>query len=278
LAAQTVTPDEIIVIDNRSPRSGEIGLAVAEFPGVRLIHIPENRGFTGGMNAGLREVTNEYVLIVEDDMVLRPGCLLAFQCACESEPNIGVASGLILKESTDVIHYAGGDVSLDGIYHFHIRGAGERYRGQFSAPYHVSYVTGAMIFARTDYLRRLGGFRDDFFMYLEDVEFCLRVTRTGRRLLIVPAAIAEHFQPPPGRPSELVEFHQAKNLPVLYLLHARARVLPEFAFRYGLLALARSLVSDRRRFVALARGWWYVLTRLRSLYRERHCIQVAAKA
>src|SRR5205085_1414228 len=116
-------------------------------------------------------------------------------------------------------------------------------------------------FCRTDYLRRLGGFREEFFLYMEDVELCARVRRRGDPITIVPRAKAYHFEPPEGPVPASVEYHKLKNFVTTYLLHAPGRVLPEFACRYGLLAAARAALTDRRQLLLLLAAWGYSLGR-----------------
>jgi GT2 family glycosyltransferase len=270
VASQTCRSTEIIVVDNRSHVSGQVAGVVADHPQVRLIANDTNLGFTGGMNVGIRAARGRYTFLTEDDMVLAPSCMAELAAFMESRPHVGLASGVILKRHTTTIHYAGGRISLGGIYRKVVLGAGDTYRGQYAQPYSVNYVTGAMLFARTDFLRDLGGFREDFFMYHDDDELCARVTRLGKAIMIVPGAMAEHFEPPSGQPAPRTEFHKIKNCAALYLLHAPACVLPEFFVRYGGITTVRQIVARPRLFLTHLRAWAHTLTRVIPLLRERY--------
>jgi GT2 family glycosyltransferase len=127
-----------------------------------------------------------------------------------------------------------------------------------------------VLLTRTDFLRSLGGFREEFFMYTEAVELCLRAARAGRRLAVVPRARAAHFEPPEGvaGPSAL-EFHKLKNFLALYLLHAPARVLPEFFCRYVLLGALRSLAGRGATPGAFGKAVWWAARRAPALLVER---------
>jgi GT2 family glycosyltransferase len=269
VAAQTHRPAEVIVVDNRSLASDEVARLVARFPEYRLIANPTNLGFTGGMNAGLRAAGGEMTLLTEDDMILNPACLAELASLVAARPEVGLASGLILKHGTRQVHCGGGRFRLGGVFQLSILGAGERHTESSGEPYPVGYVTGSLVFARTEFLRDMGGFRDDFFMYFEDVELCARVERRGRKIMIVPQAIAHHFEPPPGAVPDEIEFHKAKNLVALYLLHAPARALPEFVLRYAGLSLLRDLLIRPRRFWCHLRAWGHTLAHLPGLLRDR---------
>jgi GT2 family glycosyltransferase len=149
-----------------------------------------------------------------------------------------------------------------------IHGEGERDEGQFPRPLRVTYIDGAVMFARTDFWRRLGGFREEFFMYVEAVELCAKVAKMGKALTLVPQAKVYHFEPPPGANSSAeFAFHRYKNFFALYLLHARARRLPEFFARYAGLGLPRAAANGSLRPFLRALGW--TARRAPSLLRER---------
>jgi len=271
---------EIIVVDNRSPRSEEVAQTVAEFPSVRLISNPTNLGYTGAMNLAIKTVRGQYVLLTEDDMVLAPACVKEFVSFLETHPEVGLASGLIYRHATRTIHCAGGYLSLGGTYSKKMLRLGETANGHYSEPYPVTYITGAMVFAQTDLLRRLGGFRPDFFLYSEDDELCLRVSRLGLPIMVVPRAVAEHVEHPEGPTSARVEFHKAKNFLALYLLHAPAYCLPEFVIRYGVIVPLRQFAREPRLTVLYLAGWffttirspWLLLQRWLGLSSGRRCL------
>ncbi|MFB3855251.1 MAG: glycosyltransferase family 2 protein [Vicinamibacterales bacterium] len=272
VARQTSPVTETIVVDNRSATSDEIARIVSCYAGVRLVANDRNAGFTGGMNMGLRLASSEHVLLTEDDMVLEPGCVEAFLAFSRRAASRTLSSGLILRDDTGIVHFAGGDVRLDEAYRLAIRGAGcERGSLRQHEPYEVTYLTGALLFARTDSLRKLGGFRDDFFMYMEDVELCLRAARFGYRMVLVPSAIARHASPPAesDRQGADIEFHKVKNLVAVYVLHARARVLPGFLIRYACVDMVRRRFRDPGQYRAAARAWRHSMRRLPALWRER---------
>lgn len=258
---QDCKPFEIIVVDNRSLRSEEVAQIVAEFPSVRLISNATNRGYTGAMNLAIKIVRGQYVFLTEDDMVLAPSCVKELVSFLETHPEVALASGLIYKHATRTIHCAGGHLSLGGIYSKKMLRLGETDNGQCSEPYPVTYITGAMVFAHADLLRRLGGFRPDFFLYCEDDELCLRVSALGLPIMVVPRAVAEHFEQPKAQVSASVEFHKAKNFLALYLLHAPAYCLPEFVLRYGLIVPLRQFARRPRLTVVYLAGWFFTIIR-----------------
>jgi GT2 family glycosyltransferase len=265
IVGQSLRDREIIVVDNRSDASDEIARIVGAFPQAHLVKAEKNLGFTGGMNLGLRYATGRYVFLTEDDIVAEPDCLEILQAYGTTHPRTGLMTGLLLDDGDGTIRCAGGEVALDTVFRLRVIGAGEQDGGQFSEPFDVTYIPGAAVFAPRELLLRLGGFRDDMFMYCEDVDLCLRVAKRGYLITVVPRARFMHLGSPPDPVPDSIEFHKIKNFFSLYVLHAPARILPSVAIRYGVLTMAKAAVRDPKRAVLLARAGAWLLMHLPQL-------------
>jgi hypothetical protein len=270
IAAQTCPEMEVLVIDNLSPSSERIREMVpTRFPGMRLIANPENRGFTGGMNQGIAEATGEYIYLTEDDVELAPDCVSLILDYLRQHPETGLASPVMWNRHAETIRCAGGRFTLGA--RFRLEAAGEGAAGwPDDKPYRTTFIPGATVGARTAFLREVGGFHPDFFIYHEDVELCCKVLERGRPIVVVPRARVFHFEPEEGRGgSPLLEFHKNKNLSALYLLHAPWTVLPEYFLRYALVDGARRLAGNRRSLGSWSRAWRWVACRTPRLLAER---------
>lgn len=268
LESQHPSAVEIIVVDNPSPSSPAVDAVLAGHPGVRLIRPSRNVGFAAGMNAGLRAATGERVLLTEDDLLLEPGALAALGAHLDANPSCGLCAGLMLNHAAGTVRAAGMQLDLGGVYRQALLRADAPDPGPGGAPVLVDAVPGAGVFGRRTELIGAGGFREDYFMYYEDVELCLRLRRMGLTIAVVPAARMRHFEPPPGTATQGLEFHKLKNLFVTCVLHAPARVLPGFAIRYGPVAALRALGTPGRA-ATVARAWLWVLWQLPVLLAQR---------
>jgi GT2 family glycosyltransferase len=259
----------ITVIDNSSAASAEIAHLLTRYPEVQLIQTELNLGYAGGMNRGIAMAAGDYVCLTEDDIVLEQDCIQKLADHSETS-NIDLLAPIIYNESARTIRCAGGELSLGGIYRRTIHGSNESDVGQFREPFDVGYVDGAVMFARKEFWKRFKGFREEFFMYVDAVELCARVTRAGCRMTIVPQAKVYHFEPVAAPTPPELEFHKLKNFFSLHLLHAPARHLPEFFCRYAIINGIRTLFkrtgnSPQVFFKALL----WVLRRTPSLLKER---------
>jgi hypothetical protein len=267
--AQTYRPLELIVVDNPSPRTPEVESIVARYEGVRFIRNARNLGFSGGINVGIRAAKGPLTYVTEDDIVLEPDCLALLQAHLSSHPDIGFATAILLDEPTRKILSAGGEYELGPIFKIRFHGQGEVDRGQLAEPFDAPYVLGGALLAETEFLRGLGAFRDDFVLYYEDLELCVRASAAGKRLTVVPKARALHLQAPPSPPSLPVDFHRMKNLFALYLLHARWTAFPGFLARYAGMDFLRALRRDRRRALLHLRSAAWLSANLPRLLAER---------
>lgn len=267
--AQTYPNIEVFVVDNRSPASEQIAELMRAERRITFLANDENRGFTGGMNQGFALARGKYVHFTEDDIEMDPACIERLVDHLESNPEVALASGFMLNPD-GTICCAGGTVVLDAVYRAHILRAHETFdRTEPLAPYEVSFVPGAFILARRAVLERIGAFNDDFYLYLEDTELCLRVLKAGYKIEVVPSACVVHAARAPGPSPAYVAFHRQKNFIATYLIHASWAVLPEFLLRHLIVPGMRSLRSNRSQFRIQVDASRWIVDHLPSLWRER---------
>lgn len=277
LRAQTYENLSITVIDNPSPASARIASIVGQYADVKLIRNSANLGYAGGMNKGITEATGDFIYLTEDDIVLDQNCIRRLVEYVRENPSAGLVAPLIYNRTAGTIRCAGGDFLLGGVYRRRIHGAGEADIGQFARPFDVGYIDGAAMFARQDFWTSFNGFRDEYFMYVEAVELCARVRKSGRRMTIVPDAKVYHFEPAPERTPPAIEFHKLKNFFSLYLLHAPLRVLPEFFCRYALWNTLRTILMRRELTGPSLKALFWTMKEAPALLRERRCCRPSMK-
>lgn len=268
IAAQTYPNLEIIVVDNPSPASEEIRTMATKHPGIRFVPMGKNAGYAGGMNEGICRALGEYIYLTEDDMATGPEAIAAMVDYMERDPQAGIVSGIHYNDRGALVH-GGGFIRLGSTYSQFLIGRDTPEPPSLDGPFCATYATGAMMLLRRSVIERLGAFREDFFMYFEDVELCTRYIAAGKTVVIVPTAQAKTFDDSTARPSRTVEFHKLKNFLATNLLHAPARGLPEFFLRYAGLNLLRHLLRDRHAAMVLLRAEFWIAGRFRQLLRER---------
>jgi GT2 family glycosyltransferase len=188
----SVSGSSITVVDNGSTDGSASSIAV-RFPRAKLFALGENRGFTGGLAAALRGSTARNVIFLNNDAVPQPGWLAELVKAIDSAPDDVVsAGGKIVDMSGTLIDFIGGMLTFDG----HAFQNGFRLplgsRAEPAAGAEILFACGGNMISRRAVLAELGAFDEDYFAYLEDVDFGWRCWIAGHRHLYAPAAVVRH--------------------------------------------------------------------------------------
>lgn len=190
LRRQTFGSFETIVVDNAS-QDGSLRLVREQFPEARLLALPENRFFSGGVNAGVAIARGEVIVLLNNDTEADPGWLAALQRAFAAHPEVGmVASKLRLFDRRTVLHSAGDFYRRDGVPGN--RGVWEEDAGQYDESPWVFSACGAASAYRRAMLDDVGLLDEDFWGYCEDVDLAFRAQLRGYRCLFAPDAVVYH--------------------------------------------------------------------------------------
>ena len=183
---------EIVVVDNRSTDGTRDYLAAEQRAGrIRCLLNEENIGFGKACNRAVETSTGEFVLLLNNDIVPLPGWLDAMLAEL-ADPTVGiVGSRLLYPDGT--IQHAGADFTPNReTEHVHRSAPGDDPAVTVSRDYPV--VTGASMLLRRDLYDRLGGFDEGFWMYVEDVDLCVRAWHAGYRVRYCADSVLIHFE------------------------------------------------------------------------------------
>ena len=190
LRRQTFRDFETLVVDSAST-DGSVGFVEERFPEVRVLALPENRGFSGAVNAGIEASSADLVVLLNNDTEQDPGWLEALVRAAERRPEAGLfASKLVDFGDRRLLDGAGDALRKSGLpYRL---GHGERDRGQFGSEEFVFGACAAAALYRRSVFEEVGLFDEDFFAYCEDGDLSFRAQLAGYRCLYVPDSVVYH--------------------------------------------------------------------------------------
>ncbi len=200
LYAHVRLPLEVFVVDNAS-QDGSAEAVRAAFPQVELIANARNVGFGAANNQALRLARAPYVLLLNPDALVRPGLVEALLARLDSDARLGAIAPLTRHaDGTPQVSF-GPDLGLVAEWRQRRLVAGVQRRepralaraeALTQREHSPDWLSAACLLLRADALRAVGGFDEDYFLYEEDADLCLRLRRAGFGLLHVPAVEVVH--------------------------------------------------------------------------------------
>jgi N-acetylglucosaminyl-diphospho-decaprenol L-rhamnosyltransferase len=172
--------------------------------GVQVVALPENVGFGAGINRGLAAASGRHVLWVNPDARFAGGSLAAVIAWMDAHPKAGVIGGKILDPDGSIQRSARAfpsyGAALGHRYSLLTRWFpgnpfSRRYLREGASPdaiAPVDWVSGAFLLHRREVSEALRGLDEQFFMYCEDVDFCLRAAQAGWAVYFHPGMVLEH--------------------------------------------------------------------------------------
>lgn len=275
LLGQSVVPHEIILVDNGSSDSSlEI---VTQFPTVRVLAQAENLGFSKANNLAIQVAANtsEWIALVNTDAFVDPTWLETLLTATQQFPETA-AFGSRLLAATDPklldgvgdAYYLSGRVSRKG-YGCPAEMATDRPSEIFSA------CAAAALYQRSA-LNDVGGFDEDYFCYVEDVDLGFRLRLAGYSCLYIPTAVSLHvgYSTSGGRHSDFSVYHSHRNLVWTYLKNMPGWLLWISLPMHLLLNLVTLILFTWRGQLAIVlQAKWDALKGLPDMWQKRQVIQ-----
>lgn len=199
---------KIFLLDNNSS-DNSVELFKSTFPDLKFYTSRRNLGFVGGNNFLLQKILPhhfDYVLVINNDVVVDPDFLFRLVTALKHQPQAGLAVPKIYfasghefhrsryqsSELGHVIWAAGGQVDWPNCQPQN-RGIDEVDHGQYDEPdSNLEFASGCCWLVPTSIFRQIGLLDNRYFMYFEDADFCQRLIKAGYHLLYVPTAVIWH--------------------------------------------------------------------------------------
>lgn len=189
---------EIFVADNRSTDES-LAVLRSEFPSVHVVVLEENYGFCGGYNKALAGITSEYYVLLNSDVEVTAGWLAPLQSLLDAHADIAAVQPKILSYANrNFFEYAGaGGGLIDALGYPFCRGRVFDYveedRGQYNDERAVFWSSGACMMIRSRSFHEQGGFDEDFFAHMEEIDLCWKLNRSGNDVFYTGKSCVYHL-------------------------------------------------------------------------------------
>lgn len=187
----------LIVADNHSS-DGSVEWIIENHPDIHVITLDDNYGFAGGYNRALALIDAEYYLLLNSDIEVTPGWLDPLVSFMDEHPSVASAQPKI-RSFANRTHFeyagaAGGFIDKYGypLCRGRVLSNVEEDNNQYDTPWEIFWSTGACMIVRSDMWRQIGGFDDDFFAHMEEIDLCWRFHKQGYQVAVVSSSIVYH--------------------------------------------------------------------------------------
>jgi len=204
---------ETWVVDNASA-DGTVEAIRARFPQVKVIASTVNLGFARGNNLGMRTIgfganvpadsLPHAVFLLNPDTLIQPHAVRTLYDTLMADPQVGIVGARLAYEDGSFQHSA---FRFPGViqacydlfplparfYETPLNGRYPRRLYDSNIPFPVDQVLGATMMIRREVIRQTGMFDEQFFMYCEEIDWCMRVRRAGWDIRCVPTARITHL-------------------------------------------------------------------------------------
>lgn len=188
---------EVIITDNGST-DGTISFLEREYPQIKLICQKENKGVSFARNRALETASGEYLLILDNDIVINDAAIEGLETYMDQHANVGLCSCQLtgsdgeVQESCKV--YPGIGVKIQNIlYYKKKRPFYYNRQMQEGQPFEPDYVIGACQMIRRAAFNEVGLLDENIFYGPEDCDYCMRIRQAGWSVVYLPQFTIQHL-------------------------------------------------------------------------------------
>ncbi len=243
---------EILVVDNASS-DGSAAMVQKKFPAAHLIANTENRGFAAANNQGFAQAHGRYLLMLNPDTRVRAGALETLVKFMDAHPRAGACGGKLVYADGSLQQSAFQFPTLAQIFldsfPLNWRLTDSRVNGRYpragyarGEPFPIDHPLGADLMVRREVAEKIGWLDEKFFIYCEEIDWCMRIKHAGWEIWCVPQAEIVHY--------EAQSTQQFREAMFVELWRARLRLFDKHysrAFRWAARQIVRLGVWQKAR-------------------------------
>lgn len=184
---------EIIVVDNKSTDNSIEELS--KLQNIHLIKSEENKGFSYGNNLGIKYALNKgakYVLLLNNDTIISENSISILKNEMEKHEDLGIISSRVMYyDFPDKINSDGGHINwMKGIAI--IENKRSIYKEKKEKFKYTEFVTGCCMLIKKEVIETIGYLPEEYFMYYEDVDYCVKVQRNNFKIGVCYDSVIYH--------------------------------------------------------------------------------------
>lgn len=188
---------EIVVVNNGVSDQRVVSKLAESFPRVRTIYRAPKLGYCAPHNLVMTNSDSRYVLVLDDDTVVKKGTLSKMVAFMDSHPDVGIAVCKVLNPDGTLqrVHGVFPNLGTEILNALKLRRflPDERRPLDLRAAREVDYILGCFMLVRAEVIRTVGGFDEHYYSVGCEPDWCYRIRRAGWKVMVVPDAEIIHF-------------------------------------------------------------------------------------
>ena len=205
----------IVVIDNGSTDDSIARIKALE-KDVEIIALPSNAGFAAAFNRIFSYIITPYYLLLNSDIILKPGSVKKMLDQFKDFPNAGLAGVALERENGSLqTSYGGYPTLASELINRSLWQKAKRMKLNKNLPFHVDCVVGAVMLVSHKTVSKIGGMDERFFFFLEETDWCKRINESGLKVIHLPDVKVVHLQGKTANKAPIrarIEFHKSRLL------------------------------------------------------------------
>lgn len=180
------TPEAQVIVADNGSTDNSVSIIRKDFPAVSILELGGNYGFCGGYNRALQRITADYYVLLNSDVEVTEHWLAPMISLLGRSPAVAAVQPKILSyHHRNIFEYAGAAGGfLDSLGYPFCRGRVfdhvEEDKGQYDDERPVFWTSGACMVIRSEQFHQHGGFDEDFFAHMEEIDLCWKITRSEK--------------------------------------------------------------------------------------------------
>lgn len=197
LKAVTYPNYEVVLVDNHSDNDGDIRVLEDRYRGcAKVVRCRQNNGFGAGNNRGIKyaldRIKVDYFLLLNNDVVVDPSFIEGLVDSIESTPRAGAAvAKILLYDDKDRIEAAGNHIDMWRGQNFRLAWM-RRDNGHYDTVKELNSASINGFLVSSKVVWDVGLFDEDYFIYMDDADYCTRIVKKGYKILYAPRAKIWH--------------------------------------------------------------------------------------
>ncbi|HVA99350.1 MAG TPA: glycosyltransferase family 2 protein [Bacteroidia bacterium] len=270
---------DIIVADNAST-DDSILFVKNIFPQIKIIQNTENGGFAKGYNDALKLVKSDYYILLNSDVEVTPNWIQPFLEILDKHPEtVAIQPKILSYINKTEFEYAGGAGGFIDKYGYpfcrgRIFQTIEKDEKQYDNEQEIFWASGACLFIKSLVFHELGGFDEDFFAHMEEIDLCWRIKNAGYKIMYCPTSTVYHLGGGTLHKNnpQKTYLNFRNNLFILFKNHSSRFFYPKIIIRLtldGIAGIKFLLEGETAHFIAVIKAHFHFYGSLKKLLEKR---------